>query len=31
MRAEPRIAVAFFGDGAIEEGQVHETMNLAAL
>jgi len=31
MRAEPRVAVAFFGDGALEEGQVHETLNLAAL
>jgi acetoin:2,6-dichlorophenolindophenol oxidoreductase subunit alpha len=31
LRAEPRVAVAFFGDGALEEGQVHETLNLAAL
>jgi pyruvate dehydrogenase E1 component alpha subunit len=31
LRGEPRVAVAFFGDGALEEGQVHETMNLAAL
>lgn len=31
MRAEPRVAVAFFGDGALEEGSVHETLNLAAL
>ena len=31
MRAEARVAVAFFGDGALEEGQVHETLNLAAL
>ncbi len=31
MRTEPRVAVAFFGDGALEEGQVHETLNLAAL
>jgi TPP-dependent pyruvate/acetoin dehydrogenase alpha subunit len=31
MRAEPRVAVSFFGDGAIEEGHVHEAMNLAAL
>ena len=26
-----RVACAFFGDGALEEGHVHETMNLAAL
>lgn len=25
------VAVAFFGDGALEEGHVHETLNLAAL
>ena len=25
------MAVAFFGDGALEEGHVHESMNLAAL
>jgi len=31
MRSDPRVAVAFFGDGALEEGQVHETLNLAAL
>jgi pyruvate dehydrogenase E1 component alpha subunit len=31
LRAEPRVAVSFFGDGAIEEGHVHEAMNLAAL
>ncbi len=31
MRAEPRVAVAFFGDGALEEGSVHETLNLAGL
>src|SRR5580658_8441846 len=29
MRAQSRVAVAFFGDGALEEGQVHETLNLA--
>lgn len=27
----PRVAVAFFGDGTLEEGHVHETLNLAAL
>jgi pyruvate dehydrogenase E1 component alpha subunit len=31
LRGETRVAVAFFGDGAMEEGQVHESMNLAAL
>jgi TPP-dependent pyruvate/acetoin dehydrogenase alpha subunit len=31
LRGEARVAVAFFGDGAMEEGQVHESMNLAAL
>ena len=31
MRSERRAAVAFFGDGALEEGSVHETLNLAAL
>jgi acetoin:2,6-dichlorophenolindophenol oxidoreductase subunit alpha len=28
---ERRVAVAFFGDGALAEGVVHETLNLAAL
>jgi acetoin:2,6-dichlorophenolindophenol oxidoreductase subunit alpha len=31
LRAEPHVAVAFFGDGTLEEGHVHETLNLAAL
>src|SRR5262249_37619826 len=31
LRREPHVAVAFFGDGAMEEGHVHESMNLAAL
>src|SRR5262249_43068280 len=31
LRRERRVAAAFFGDGAIEEGTVHESMNLAAL
>jgi pyruvate dehydrogenase E1 component alpha subunit len=31
MRQEARVAVAFFGDGTLEEGHVHESMNLAAL
>jgi len=31
MRHEPHVAVAFFGDGTIEEGHVHEAFNLASL
>ncbi len=31
LRQEPRVAVAFFGDGTIEEGHVHESFNLASL
>ncbi len=31
MRGEPHVAVAFFGDGTLEEGHVHESLNLAAL
>src|ERR1700683_1495761 len=31
MRREPRVAIAFFGDGTLEEGHVHETLNLSAL
>ncbi len=31
MRGEARVAVSFFGDGAVEEGPLHETLNLAAL
>jgi pyruvate dehydrogenase E1 component alpha subunit len=31
MRREERVAVAFFGDGTLEEGHVHESLNLAAL
>src|SRR5579863_4000999 len=31
MRGQKRVAVAFFGDGTLEEGHVHETFNLAAL
>lgn len=30
LRGEPRVAVAFFGDGAINQGVVHEAMNLAS-
>jgi len=31
LRGDSRVAVAFFGDGTLEEGHVHETLNLAAL
>jgi len=31
MRAEQRVAVAFFGDGATNTGAFHESMNLAQL
>jgi pyruvate dehydrogenase E1 component alpha subunit len=31
MRGEAHVAVAFFGDGTLEEGHVHESLNLAAL
>jgi pyruvate dehydrogenase E1 component alpha subunit len=31
MRGSGEVAVAFFGDGTLEEGHVHETLNLAAL
>lgn len=31
MRGDSKVAVAFFGDGTLEEGHVHETLNLAAL
>lgn len=31
MRKESTVAVAFFGDGATEEGHFHESMNLAAV
>ncbi len=31
MRGLARVAVAFFGDGTLEEGSVDETLNLAAL
>ncbi len=31
LRHEDRVAVAFFGDGTMEEGHVHESLNLAAL
>jgi TPP-dependent pyruvate/acetoin dehydrogenase alpha subunit len=31
MRREPRVAVAFFGDGATNTGAFHESLNLAQL
>jgi pyruvate dehydrogenase E1 component alpha subunit len=31
LQRKDTVAVAFFGDGALEEGHVHEAMNLAAL
>ncbi len=31
LRGEAHTAVAYFGDGTLEEGHVHETLNLAAL
>jgi TPP-dependent pyruvate/acetoin dehydrogenase alpha subunit len=31
MRQEPRVVVCFFGDGAVEEGTFHESLNFAAL
>jgi pyruvate dehydrogenase E1 component alpha subunit len=31
LRGSGRVSVAFFGDGATEEGQFHESLNLAAL
>lgn len=31
MRAESTVAVAFFGDGAVEQGVFHESLNLASL
>lgn len=31
LRGDRRVAVAFFGDGATEEGHFHESLNLAAL
>ncbi|MBZ5635992.1 MAG: pyruvate dehydrogenase (acetyl-transferring) E1 component subunit alpha [Acidobacteriia bacterium] len=31
MRNQPRVTCCFFGDGAVAEGEFHESMNLSAL
>ncbi len=31
LQARPRVTACFFGDGAVAEGEFHESMNLAAL
>jgi acetoin:2,6-dichlorophenolindophenol oxidoreductase subunit alpha len=31
LRRDGRVSVSFFGDGALEEGHAHESLNLAAL
>ena len=31
LQGKPRVTCCFFGDGAVAEGEFHETMNLAAL
>jgi pyruvate dehydrogenase E1 component alpha subunit len=31
MQGRPRVTACFFGDGAVAEGEFHETMNLASL
>jgi len=31
MRGESRVTACFFGDGAVDEGEFHESLNLAAL
>lgn len=31
MRQKPRVTCCFFGDGAVAEGEFHESMNLASL
>jgi pyruvate dehydrogenase E1 component alpha subunit len=31
MRQQPRVTACFFGDGAVAEGEFHESMNLATL
>jgi pyruvate dehydrogenase E1 component alpha subunit len=31
LQARPRVTACFFGDGAVDEGEFHESLNLAAL
>ncbi|MFI5046911.1 MAG: pyruvate dehydrogenase (acetyl-transferring) E1 component subunit alpha [Acidimicrobiia bacterium] len=31
LRGDPRVTVCFFGEGAVAEGEFHESLNLAAL
>ena len=31
LRSDPRVVVAFFGDGAVAQGMFHESVNLAAV
>ena len=31
MQGRPRVTACFFGDGAVAEGEFHESLNLAAL
>ncbi len=31
MQGRPRVTACFFGDGAVDEGEFHESLNLAAL
>jgi pyruvate dehydrogenase E1 component alpha subunit len=31
MQARPQVTICFFGDGAVAEGEFHESLNLAAL
>jgi pyruvate dehydrogenase E1 component alpha subunit len=31
MERKPRVAVCFFGEGAVDEGEFHESLNLASL
>src|SRR5205809_7041337 len=31
LRGDGRVSVSFFGDGAVEEGHFHESVNIASL